>query len=180
MSEDIKFTVDTEKLNQQLQEHRMSTQESRRAIRNGLATAGRIIRNAARKNLAATSGKNGPINSAPLLRFVKFKVYKDYGGVRIDILGRTNKSERTSLAKKGLKDLAYTLKWFDLGTQARYNERRKRKVLWNKKLKKKRYTGSIQPSRFFQRAVQSKSQEAQEKLQDILLKQIERIAKRRK
>lgn len=180
MSKDIGFIVDIDKVNRQLMEHRMTTQESRRAIRNGLAAAGRIIRNAARKNLSATSGKHGPINSAPLLRFVKIKVYKDFGGVRVDILGGTSKRQRTALAKKGVKDLAYTLKFFDLGTKDRYNRRRKRKVLWNKTLRKKRYTGRIQASEFFQRAVKSKNEEAQEKLQFFIERQIERIAKRRR
>lgn len=176
MSEDIKFTVDTDKVNLQLKEHRMKTAESRRAIRNGLSTAGQIIRNAARRNLATVSGKDGKIHSSPLRRFVKSKVYKDLGGVRVDILGGSLKRERESMEKKKIKDLAFTLKFFELGTKERFNKRRKKKGL----LKKNRYTGYIRSSYFFQRAVQSKSQEAQEKLQDILLKQIERIAKRRK
>ena len=100
---DFKFIVDTDKLNRQLMEHRMTTQESRRAIRNGLAAAGRIIRNAARDNLSNVSGKNGKINSSPLLRFVKFKVYRDCGGVRIDILGELQRGNVHLCQRKVLK-----------------------------------------------------------------------------
>lgn len=177
---DFKFIVDTDKLNRQLMEHRMTTQESRRAIRNGLAAAGRIIRNAARDNLSNVSGKNGKINSSPLLRFVKFKVYRDCGGVRIDIFGGTTARQRASMSKKGIKDLAFTLKFFELGTSDRYNNRRKRKILWDKKLRKRRYTGRIQASEFFGRAVRTKNDEARSKLKYFIESQIERIAKKRR
>lgn len=170
----LKLTVDTTRLNEQLNAHRMTTPEARRAIRNGLAAAGRIIRNQARANLKVVQGKHGIINYAPLLRFVKFKVYKDNRGVRIDILGGSTKRQRASLQKKGIKDLGYILKFFDLGTDYRFNKRRKGKLL-----KTRRFTGDIKPSGFFQKAVKSKGQEAQDKLQGFIEKQIERIARRR-
>ena len=170
----LKLTVDANRLNEQLKAHRMTTQESRRAIRNGLAAAGRIIRNQARANLKTVNGKHGIINYAPLLRFVKLKVYKDGTGVRIDILGGSSKKYKESLAKKGIKDLSNVIKFFDIGTVSRYNRKRKGKFL-----KAKRYTGSIKDSGFFQNAVKSKGQEAQDKLQGFIEKQIERIARRR-
>lgn len=175
----LKLTVDANRLNEQLKAHRMTTQESRRAIRNGLAAAGRIIRNQARANLKTVNGKHGIINYAPLLRFVKLKVYKDASGVRIDILGGSTKRQRASLEKKGMKDLGFILKFFDLGTKLRYNSQRKRKILANKRLKKKRYTGRIEESGFFQNAVKSKQKESQDKLQEFIEKQIERVARRR-
>lgn len=175
----LRLTVDVARLNEQLNAHRMTTPEARRAIRNGLAAAGRIIRNQARANLKVVNGKHGLINYAPLLRFVKLKVYKNGTGVRIDILGGSTRRQRASLEKKGIKDIGFVLKFFDLGTKLRYNNQRKRKVLANKRLKKKRYTGRIEESRFFQNAVKSKGQEAQNKLQGFIEKQIERIARRK-
>lgn len=175
----LRLTVDVSRLNDQLKAHRMTTPEARRSIRNGLAAAGRIIRNEARANLKTVSGKHGIINYAPLLRFVKLKVYNNGTGVRIDILGGSTRRQRASLEKKGIKDLGFVLKFFDLGTKLRYNSQRKRKILSNKRLKKKRYTGRIEESGFFQKAVKSKGQEAQDKLQGFIEKQIERIARRR-
>lgn len=172
--EGLKLTVDTTRLNEQLKAHRMTNPEARRAIRNGLAAAGRIIRNQARANLKVVNGKHGLINYAPLLRFVKLKVYKDASGVRIDILGGSSKKYKESLAKKGIKDLSNVIKFFNIGTGPRYNRKRKGKFL-----KAKRYTGSIKASGFFQNAVKSKQQEAQDKLQEFIEKQIQRIAKRR-
>lgn len=170
----LRLTVDVSRLNDQLKAHRMTTPEARRSIRNGLAAAGRIIRNEARANLKTVSGKHGIINYAPLLRFVKLKVYKDNRGVRIDILGGSTKRQRASLEKKGIKDLGFVLKFFDLGTKERYNRRRNNRTLYPK-----RYTGYIKDSGFFQKAVKSKGQEAQDKLQGFIEKQIERIARRR-
>lgn len=170
----LRLYVDANRLNEQLKTHRMTTSESRRAIRNGLAAAGRIIRNQARSNLKTVSGKHGVINYAPLLRFVKLKVYKDSRGVRIDILGGSTKRQRASYQKKGIKDLSYVMKFFDLGTKDRYNKRRNYRTLYPK-----RYTGRIQASGFFQKSVQTKSQDAQDKLQEFIEKQIERIARKK-
>lgn len=170
----LRLTVDVARLNEQLNAHRMTTPEARRAIRNGLAAAGRIIRNQARANLKVVNGKHGLINYAPLLRFVKLKVYKDNRGVRIDIFGGSTRRQRQSMQKKGIKDLGFVVKFFELGTDYRFNKRRKGKLL-----KTKRFTGEIKASGFFSKAVKSKGQEAQDKLQEFIEKQIQRIAKRR-
>ncbi|WP_308768904.1 hypothetical protein [uncultured Bacteroides sp.] len=167
--EGIKFTVDVSRINQMIKDLSLTNREARSAIRRGLAAAGGIIRKQAVQNLRSVSGKNGRINYQPMQRFVKFKVYKDLGGVRIDILGGLTRKQSASYRKRGIKDIAYTLKFFDLGTGERYNKT-------SRKLSKKRYTGRIQASNFFQNAVKSKQTEAQTSLNSLIEKYINRIA----
>lgn len=169
--EGVRFTVDVDAINRQLEEHSMTTREARSAIRRGLAEAGRIIRKQAVQNLRGVTGKNGQINYRPMQRFVKFKVYKDLGGVRIDILSNSTKKQAASYRKKGIKDIAFTLKFFDLGTGDRYTRTGVGRG--------KRYTGRIQASNFFQNAVKARQDEAQASLEKFIVKHINRIAAKR-
>lgn len=170
--EGIKFTVDVSRINQMIKDLSLTNREARSAIRRGLAAAGGIIRKQAVRNLRRVSGKNGRINYRPMQRFVKFKVYKDLGGVRIDILGGLTRKQSASYRKRGIRDIAYTLKFFDLGTSDRYNKT-------GRKLSKKRYTGRIQASHFFQNAVKAKQAEAQTSLGNLIEKYINRIASKK-
>ena len=169
--EGVRFTVDVDAINRQLEEHSMTTREARSAIRRGLAAAGGIIRKQAVQNLRNVSGKNGRINYRPMQRFVKFKVYKDLGGVRIDILGGITMRQSASYRKRGIRDIAYTLKFFDLGTSDRYT-----RLGINRP---ERYTGRIQASYFFQNAVKARQDEAQASLEKFIVKHINRIAAKR-
>lgn len=174
MADGLRIAVDTTRINALLRELAFTTSEARQAVRRGLSAAGGVIRRQARANLRTVTGRDGrAINYRPLERFVRMTVYKDLGGVRVDILGRLTRRQQRSYSKRGIRDLAYTLKWLDLGTEARYNKAGGR-------LSRRRYTGRMQASRFFQKAVETKAGEAQGLLGSAIEEQINRIARRRR
>ena len=80
-------------------------------------------------------------------------------------------------------EMAYVLKFFEDGTKPRYTEGHKvTAVVRNRRVRsgKGGYRGVITGSKFFNRAVTAKQKEAENRLQDAIIENIDKIAKRNK
>lgn len=167
---ELKVKVDVARVVALLKELNMTMPESKKALKRALGASARIIQKQAKANLGnVTNGASGSTLKADgLKRFVRYKVYRDANGAWVHI------------QKSKGKNKSYMLKWFEEGTDERYNGRRKRKILWNRKLSKKRYTGYIRPSHFFSTAVKSKKNEAEDRLEELIIKYIKKVAEKRK
>lgn len=168
--EGLKLIVDANKINAMLRELSMSCSESKTALKRALGASARVIQKQGKANLGSVvnAASGTPLKADSLKKYVRYKVYRDATGVRVHI-------QKT----KG-KNKSYILKFLEEGTQARFNKRRKRKVLWDRRLSRKRYTGFIAPSHFFSKAVKQKKNEAEMSLQSNIEKYIQKIAAKRK
>lgn len=168
----LTFEVDVEAVNRQLEAYRMTSKEARSAIQRGLRAAAGVISKQAKQNLSGVRGKHGNINARPLKRFVRIGIYKDLRGAYISATGKMSKAAFTGMKKRKEKNIGFTLRFFEGGTKERFTKGRKGK--------KVRYTGKIQASHFFSRAVTAKGGEAQATLQRFIELYIHLIASKRK
>lgn len=168
----LTFEVDVEAVNRQLEAYRMTSKEARSAIQRGLRAAAGVISKQARQNLSGVRGKHGNINARPLKRFVRIGIYKDLSGAYVSATGAATKAVRDNMKDKGVKNIGFTLRFFEGGTKERFTEGRKGKKI--------RYTGKIQASHFFSRAVTAKGGEAQTRLHGFIEHYIQLTASKRK
>lgn len=170
MNDDERIVVDVDKVNRLLKDLKMSTPEARKAIRGALVSSARIIQRQARTNLMSVKNKDGStLKSDNLKKWVRYSVYRKNDGVRIHIQQK----------KKGKWNPSFLLKFFEEGTEMRWNEKVKKGRLKGHSLKKRRYTGYISTSKFFSKSVEMRRRLAEEKLKYNLIKHIERIANKR-
>ena len=108
------------------------------------------LRNTLKKGATKTKGKYGKT----LESGVKTTVYRGEKGGNVHILGD------------------YRLKWFEIGTKARYNKQIKTR---RKYLKKKRYTGKINQALFFTQAYTTKEKEVFRVLEQNIADAIRKI-----
>lgn len=171
----IEVTIDVAKVNRMFKELNMSTDESRKALRRGLAASARVIQRQAKTNLNTVQNKASgtTLASKNLKKWVKYVVYKRTLGFRVHIQQSKggNKKENKS----------YVLKWLEDGTKPRWQKYRKwRPLKQSIPFKtKKRYTGKITASHFFSRASNDKIDESKTMLQKNIEKYIQKIANKR-
>lgn len=134
-----------------------------KAYRNGLRYSLNIVKKETIKNLRARVGKgvtrHKNQNGKTLESGVKIKVYKDLTGGNVHILSD------------------YKLRWFENGTEPRYNNQKKTTF---KLLKKKRYTGRMQALHFFKDAYTSKEREVFSTLEKNIASAIQKINNKQK
>lgn len=171
----IEVKVDVNRINRMFKELNMSTNESKKALRKGLADSAKIIQRKARSNLNTVqnraSGK--PLVTKNLKKWVRYVVYRKTLGFRVHI--------QQSKGKNKKENKSYVLKWLEDGTKPRWQKYRKwRPLRQSIPFKtKRRYTGYITESHFFSNASKSKIGEAQSTLQKHIERHIQKIASKR-
>lgn len=185
MSDNVQVIVDTDKINRMIDELRMSDRETRQAVRRGISQAAGLIQKQAKNNLSTVTNSDGTsLDSKNLKQFVRLTVYKDTQGARVDILDDKRGSTNRRLAKKGLENKSFVLKFFELGAVDRYRKSRKIIRIGGRKnytrTGKGGYTGTIVASHFFTQAVSSKQGEAERVLESFIINNIQRVANKRK
>lgn len=171
MNDDERIVVDVDKVNRLLKDLKMSTPEARKAIRGALVSSARIIQRQARTNLMSVKNKDGSLlKSENLKGWVRYSVYRGNDGVRVHV--------QQSFFKKW--NPSFLLRFFEAGTNDRYNRKLRAGRLKGRALRKKRYTGRILESKFFSKSVEMRRRWAEEKLKYNLIRYIERIARKRK
>lgn len=169
----IEVTIDVAKVNRMFKELNMSTDESRKALRRGLAASARVIQRQAKTNLNTVQNKASgtTLASKNLKKWVKYVVYKRTLGFRVHI------QQSRGASKK--ENPSFLLKFFEEGTNYRYNKKIKKERMFSRRLRKERYTGKITASHFFSTASRAKIGEAQSVLQKNIEKYIQKIANKR-
>lgn len=186
MSEYIQ--VDASKVNDLLKRLSVTDKEAKKAFRTALRKSAGVIQKQVRENMKGVrnqaTGKT--LKYKNLLQFVNLTIYKDLQGARVDIMDNKKKSTNERLAKKGLSNKSFTLKFFSMGTQDRYT-RGHRKYYTNAfsyKIRVKRkgkggYRGRIGKSDFFKNAVSGKQQEAETLLGKMIVEHINKVVSKR-
>lgn len=166
----IEVKIDVARVNRLFKELNLSTGESRKALRRGLAASARVIQRQAKSNLNAVKNRASgtTLVSNNLKKWVRYVVYKRTLGFRVHI------QESRGSSKK--ENPSFLLKFFEEGTDDRYNKKVKKERMFTKRLKKERYTGKITASHFFSAASKSKIGEAQSTLQKHIERHIQKIA----
>ena len=169
----IEVKIDVARVNRLLKELNLSTGESRKALRRGLAASARIIQRQAKSNLNAVKNRASgtTLVSNNLKEWVRYVVYKRTLGFRVHI------QESRGSSKK--ENPSFLLKFFEEGTDDRFNKKVKKERMFSRRLRKERYTGKISASHFFSTASKSKIGEAQSTLQKHIEKHIQKIASKR-
>lgn len=169
----IEVKIDVARVNRLFKELNLSTDESRKALRRGLAASARVIQRQAKSNLNAVKNRASgtTLVSNNLKKWVRYVVYKRTLGFRVHI------QESRGSSKK--ENPSFLLKFFEEGTDDRFNKKVKKERMFTKRLKKERYTGKITASHFFSTASKSKIGEAQSTLQKHIEKHIQKIASKR-
>lgn len=171
IGDNYEITIDVGKINRMFKDLNMSTNDSRKALRRGLAASARVIQKQAKANLNMVQNKASgkTLASKNLKKWVRYVVYKRTLGFRVHIQ-----------QSKG-KNKSYVLKWLENGTKPRWQKYRKwRPLKQSIPFKtKKRYTGKITASHFFSNASREKIGEAQSTLQKNIEKHIQKIASKR-
>lgn len=169
----IEVKIDVARVNRLFKELNLSTDESRKALRRGLAASARVIQRQAKKNLSAVQNQASgtPLSTNNLKKWVRYVVYKRTLGFRVHI------QESKGSSKK--ENPSFLLKFFEEGTDERFNKRIKKGRMFSRRLRKERYTGKISASHFFSAASKSKINEAQSTLQKHIEKHIQKIASKR-
>lgn len=172
-SDYIDITIDVGKINRMFKDLNMSTNDSRKALRRGLAASARVIQKQAKANLNMVQNKASgkTLASKNLKKWVRYVVYKRTLGFRVHI------QESRGSSKK--ENPSFLLKFFEEGTDERFNKRIKKERMFSRRLRKERYTGKISASHFFSTASKSKINEAQSTLQKHIEKHIQKIASKR-
>lgn len=133
-------TVDASQVNKLLRELE-NNNDRKVAFRSGLRKSGNVIRNGIFRAMKSSHPKLG----TPLYkRGIKTTVYKNASGVRVDIMGKASKADTSFFSKRNSSDKMYILKFFSGGTKPRYTKRRGF-------YKKRKSTGQIKASNFFER-----------------------------
>ncbi len=143
--------------------------EQKKVYKRSVSAALNIVK---RKTISNLAGKLSPgaitrkdrYNNT-LKKGIRTKVYKDTKSGVIHIMGN------------------YKLKWFELGTNYRYNKKKKRGYRVGGKnvstlLKKMRYTGSIPAYHFFKAAKQSTENQIFSNIEKIIAESIVKINKK--
>lgn len=166
----IEVSIDVRKINAMFKDLNMSTDQARKALRKGLSDSARVIQRQARKNLSLVQNKESGklLSSKNLRKWIRFVVYKRTLGFRVHIQQSRGSSKQ--------ENPSYLLKFFEEGTDHRYNKRLKKERMFSRRLKSKRYTGKITASHFFSNASREKIRESESKLQMYIEKHIKRIA----
>ena len=169
----IEVKVDVNRINRMFKELNMSTDESRKALRRGLAASARVIQRQAKANLSTVynMASGTTLNATNLKKWVRYVVYKRTLGFRVHI------QESKGSSKK--ENPSFLLKFFEEGTNDRFNKKVKKERMFTRKLRKERYTGRIYASHFFSTASKSKIGEAQSTLQKHIERHIQKIASKR-
>lgn len=169
----LEVTIDVARVNRLFKELNMSTDESRKALKRGLAASARLIQRQAKTNLTAVQNKASgtPLSANNLKKWVRYVVYKRTLGFRVHI------QESRGSSKK--ENPSFLLKFFEEGTDERFNKKVKKQRMFSRRLRKERYTGKISASHFFSTASKSRIGEAQSTLQKYIEKHIQKIASKR-
>lgn len=169
----IEVKIDVARINKFFKELDMSTDESRKALRRGLAQSARVIQRKAKANLNTVQNRASgtTLASTNLKKWVRYVVYKRTLGFRVHI------QESRGSSKK--ENPSFLLKFFEEGTDDRFNEKIKKERMFTRRLRKERYTGKITASHFFSTASREKIGEAQSTLQKNIEKHIQKIASKR-
>lgn len=172
-SDYLDITIDVAKVNRMFKELNMSTDESRKALRRGLAASARVIQRQAKANLNMVQNKASgkTLASKNLKKWVRYVVYKRTLGFRVHIQESRGSSKQ--------ENPSFLLKFFEEGTDDRFNKKVKKERMFTRRLRKERYTGKITASHFFSTASRSKIGEAQSTLQKNIEKYIQKIASKR-
>lgn len=169
----LEVTIDVARINRLFKELNMNTDEARRALKRGLAASARLIQRQAKTNLGAVHNQASGtlLSTTNLKKWVRYVVYKRTLGFRVHI------QESRGSSKK--ENPSFLLKFFEEGTDERFNKRIKKERMFSRRLGKERYTGKISASHFFSTASKSKIGEAQSTLQKHIEKHIQKIASKR-
>lgn len=179
------FVVDSRKINALFNELSFNKGEAKQALKGGLRKSAQIIQKQARLNLQSVRNRASgtTLNSKNLMQFVKITVYRNAKGVRIDIMDDKRASTNKRLQKSGIENKSFILKFFALGTDARYTKSHKRTGYSRrtaKRIGRGGYRGIIGESQFFRLAVEAKKEDAENMLEKAIIEQIKRVVKRRK
>lgn len=95
----IEATIDVSKVNRMFKELNMSTDESRKALRRGLAASARVIQRQAKSNLNTVQNKASgtPLSSTNLKKWVRYVVYRRTLGFRVHIQQSRGSSKKRIL-----------------------------------------------------------------------------------
>nr|DAZ36741.1 MAG TPA: hypothetical protein [Caudoviricetes sp.] len=169
----LEVTIDVARINRLFKELNMNTDEARRALKRGLAASARLIQRQAKTNLGAVHNQASGtlLSTTNLKKWVRYVVYKRTLGFRVHI------QESRGSSKK--ENPSFLLKFFEEGTDERFNKRIKKERMFSRRLRKERYTGKISASHFFSTASKSKIGEAQSTLQKHIERHIQKIANKR-
>ncbi len=169
----IEVKIDVARVNRMFKELNLSTDESRKALRRGLAASARVIQRQAKSNLSTVQNRASGTTLAAtnLKKWVRYVVYKRTLGFRVHI------QESKGASKK--ENPSFLLKFFEEGTDERFNKFVKKKRMFTRRLREERYTGHIMWSHFFSNASRSKIGEAKSTLQKHIEKHIQKIASKR-
>lgn len=177
--------VDNRKVLKLMDDLSFTKAETKRALKGGLRDSAKIIQKQARINLknVRNEASGMTLKANNLLQFVRITVYKNAQGARVDVMDDKRKSTNKRLAKKGMDNKSFILKFFALGTDGRFTKSHTRTGYGRKGIRRKGkggYRGRIGESQFFKMAVDSKKNEAERTLQTSIENQINKIVKRRK
>lgn len=169
----IEVEIDVARINRLFKDLNMSRDESRKALKRGLAASARIIQRQAKSNLNTVQNKASgtPLSSNNLKKWVRYVVYKRTLGFRVHI------QQSRGASKK--ENPSFLLKFFEEGTDDRFNKKVKKERMFSRRLRKERYTGKITASHFFSSASKSKIGEAESTLQKHIERHIQKIASKR-
>ena len=169
----IEVEIDVTRINRLFKDLNMSTDESRKALKRGLAASARIIQRQAKSNLNTVQNKASgtPLSANNLKKWVRYVVYKRTLGFRVHI------QQSRGASKK--ENPSFLLKFFEEGTDDRFNKKVKKERMFSRRLRKERYTGKITASHFFSAASKSKIGEAESTLQKHIERHIQKIASKR-
>ena len=169
----IEVKIDVARINRLFKELNLSTDEAKKALRRGLAASARVIQRQAKANLDTVQNRASGTTLAAtnLKKWVRYVVYRRTLGFRVHI------QESKGASKK--ENPSFLLKFFEEGTDIRFNKKIKKGRMFTRRLRKERYTGRITESHFFSDASKSKINEAKSTLQKHIEKHIQKIASKR-
>lgn len=182
---DGRVIVDVQRINLLFNSLKMSNKEAKAAVKGGLRKSAQVIQKQARMNLRGVrneaTGKT--LSSKNLLQFVRITVYKQAQGARVDVMDDKRKSTNARLARKGMDNKSFILKFFAMGTEDRYTKSHQRWGHGRKGIKRSGrggFRGRIGNSQFFRMAVDAKQKQAEAMLEDSIVEYINKIVKRRR
>lgn len=180
MSDDGKMIVDVSRIKRLMTELDTTKKENTKAFRTAFRQSAGVIQKQAKRNLKAITLKRGPLKSANLLQFVRVAAYKTGRGAHVTILPDQRRRTDARLAKKGLSNHSFLLRFFEQGTGHRFTETKTRKKVRTGTPKRRNYRGRIPPSMFFDNAVKAKQKEAENNVEKAIIAQIKKVVSKRK
>lgn len=173
--------VDTTMVKKLMAELNTTRKENTKAFRAAFRQSAGIIQKEAKKNLKGVTNKRGiTLRSKNLLQFVRTTIYKSGKGANVTILPDQRRKTDRRLAKKGLQNHSFLLRFFEQGTRERYTGTKIRNGEYKGEVKASNYRGRIEVSNFFSRAVKSKKKEAEKNVEKAVVAQINKIVKKRR